>query len=243
MDRIGIMNLSSIKKTLHRVGSKRRKISDEFLRNVSGVIHVGANTGQERELYGKLNLRVIWIEPIPEIFQTLQTNLRVFPNQRAIQGLITDYDDREYPFHVSDNNGESSSVLNLKHVTDIWPSLNYTSTVLLKSTTLASLFEREQIDPLHYQALIIDTQGSELLVLKGSVPVLHNFNYIKTEVADFESYAGCCQLADINSFLARHGYAEISRHKFASRPGGGNYFDIIYEKKAGLGAIKAKLNE
>jgi hypothetical protein len=35
-----------------------------FLRDVTGVIHVGANTGQERFLYRLFGLNVIWIEPI-----------------------------------------------------------------------------------------------------------------------------------------------------------------------------------
>lgn len=114
---------------------------------------------------------------------------------------------------------------------DIWPDVNYKETILLKSTTLASLFDRERIDPSNYQALIMDTQGSELLVLQGSIPLLHNFEYIKTEVPDFESYADCCQLSDINAFMNQHGYIEFSRNKFASWPQGGSYFDIIYKRQ------------
>ena len=34
---------------------------DVFLKSVSGVIHVGANTGQERDLYAKYHLDVVWI--------------------------------------------------------------------------------------------------------------------------------------------------------------------------------------
>ena len=78
--------------------------------------------------------------------------------------------------------------------------------------------------------LVMDTQGSELLVLKGAIPILQNFTYIKTEVPDFESYKGCCQLKDLQSFLTQHGFKEFSRHKFATHPNGGNYYDIIYKK-------------
>ncbi|HSG11415.1 MAG TPA: FkbM family methyltransferase [Gammaproteobacteria bacterium] len=76
----------------------------------------------------------------------------------------------------------------------------------------------------------MDTQGSELLVLQGGLPVLDNFRYIKTEVPDFESYAGCCQLADVSEFMTRHGYAELARRQFAGRRDGGNYYDIVYKK-------------
>lgn len=211
---------------------KLKRDPDKFLQNVSGVIHVGANIGQERELYDEIGLHVLWVEPIPEVFETLQTNLRNFPDQRAIQCLVTDRDDEEYQFHIANNNGASSSILDLKHHKDVWPQVDYVNTILLKSITLASLFERERIDPSNYQALIMDTQGSELLVLKGSVPVLQNFKYIKIEVWDVEIYAGCCQLIDINSFMAQHEYLELSRHKVAKRPKGGSCFDIVYKKKA-----------
>ena len=45
---------------------------DAFLHQVSGVVHVGANTGQERDLYQTLGLRVCSIEPIPDVFARLQ---------------------------------------------------------------------------------------------------------------------------------------------------------------------------
>ena len=83
-----------------------------------------------------------------------------------------------------------------------------------------------------YDALIMDTQGSELLVLQGAIPILHNFTYIKTEVSDFESYTGCCQVANIAPFMSRFGYREVSRHKFAQRPEGGSYYDIVYKSRA-----------
>jgi FkbM family methyltransferase len=205
---------------------------DRFFGDISGVIHVGAHAGDERERYASFGLRVIWVEASPEVFAELEENIRDFPGQRAFRELITDTDGREYQFHVSDNGGASSSILEFKLHKDIWPDVAHTSTIPLKSITLASLLEREGIDPGGYQALIMDTEGSELLVLQGSLPILANFRYIKTEAANFESYAGGCQLADIGAFMARHGYEEFSRNVLATRPGGGSYFDIVYRRKS-----------
>jgi hypothetical protein len=69
-------------------------------------------------------------------------------------------------------------------------------------------------------------------VLKGAIPVLGNFRYIKIEVADFESYKGCCQLGDVEPFMQKNGFSEFSRRKFASRAAGGSYYDIIYQNQA-----------
>ncbi len=203
---------------------------DEFLNDISGVVHIGANTGQERKLYCSHGLSVIWVEPIPEVFAKLNDNIRGLKKQQAFQALVTDVDDKKYKFHIANNNGESSSIYDLKQHRDIWPSVDYTTTIYLNSITLASLFKREQISPNNYQALILDTQGSELLVLQGSLPILSHFKYIKTEVADFESYEGCCQLSDISDFMVENGYKEISRNKVASRTEGGSYFEVVYKK-------------
>jgi FkbM family methyltransferase len=226
------MLTSKIKTILQSVKSMRKRDPDRFLRKISGVIHVGANTGPERELYAKNGLRVLWIEPIPEVFEALKANLADFPLQSALKCLITDKDNVEQRFHIASNNGHSSSILDLNLHKDIWPQVTYVKTITLQSKTLASLLKEEHIDTFKYDALVMDTQGSELLVLKGAVPILQNFIYIKTEVPDFESYTGCCQLSDIASFLAHHGYREFSRYKFAKHPNGGSYYDIVYKLKA-----------
>jgi FkbM family methyltransferase len=202
---------------------------DRFLHGVSGVIHVGANTGQERDLYKKHRLRVLWIEPIPEVFQTLRSNLTGYPWQRALEYLITDKDGSEYTFRIANNGGLSSSIYDLKWHRDIWPEVKFHKTIALRSTTLKSLVQKEQINLDQYDALILDTQGSELLVLRGADEILDAFAFIKTEVPDFESYSGCCQLGDIDRFLKLHGFKEFSRQKFAERAEGGSYYDIVYK--------------
>jgi hypothetical protein len=62
--------------------------------------------------------------------------------------------------------------------------------------------------------------------------VLDAFRFIKTEVPDFEAYAGCAKLDDIQRFLAERGYSEVSRDCFANHPAGGRYYDVVYRKWA-----------
>src|SRR5262245_25207057 len=129
---------------------------NSFLRRISGVIHVGANLGQERALYGRHKLNVIWIEPIPDICEKLKQNLEDFPRQSAFQYLITDRDDAEYTFHISNNNGQSSSIFDLNLHKEIWPTVGYQETIKLKSLTLASFAQVEGIDMSLYDALVLD---------------------------------------------------------------------------------------
>ena len=220
-----------VRSILRRAKSMFEKDPNAVLKNVKGIIHVGANTGQEIGLYDQYGLGVVWIEPNPDIFETLQSNLLGFPRQIAIKGLVSDLENVEYQFHIANNNGESSSILELNLHQDIWPEIVYEKTINLHSRTLPSLLKENNIDNRNYDMLVLDTQGSELLVLKGATPILQDFNYIKAEVPDFESYKGCCQLKDLQLFLDQHGFREYARHQFAKRRGGGSYYDIIYKKK------------
>jgi FkbM family methyltransferase len=208
---------------------------NRFLRTARGVVHIGANVGQERALYDRYGLDVLWVEPIPDVFAVLAANIAAFPKQRALQCLVTDRDDAPYEFNIANNGGESSSILPLEQHRDVWPKVHFTTSITLRSSTLATLLARERIDVARYDALVMDTQGSELLVLKGADALLERFRFIKTEVPDFEAYTGCAKLDDIARFLEERGYAQISRHRFATRAGGGNYYDVVYGKQLNSG--------
>ncbi|MGC8828240.1 MAG: FkbM family methyltransferase [Verrucomicrobiia bacterium] len=207
------------------------KNPDDFLRKARGVVHVGANEGQERDLYAKHKLNVLWIEPIPDIFNILKKNIINYPEQIAYQYLIADKDDVEYTFHIANNQGASSSIYDIKLHKDIWPEVSYQTSIKLKSITLSTLIKKESINLSNYDALVIDTQGSELLVLKGTEPILDHFRFIKIEVPDFEAYASCSQLKDVHAFLTARGFKEYTRHKFAEHPQGGAYYELLFIRK------------
>ncbi len=205
---------------------------DDFLLDISGVIHVGANLGQERQAYAERDLDVAWVEPIPDVFVQLEQNLCDYPRQHAYRHLVTDQDDQPRELHIANNDGASSSILDLNLHQLLWPEVNYQNSITLTSITLSTLIERYRIDMQRHNALVMDTQGSELLVLKGAVDLLPCFRYIKTEVADFESYSGCCTLAEMDRFLSRHGFRTHHRHSFATAAGVGSYYDVVYRRAA-----------
>ena len=57
---------------------------NSFLNNVSGVIHIGANSGQEREEYNLYSLDVIWIEPIPKVFKKLKKKYKKISKTKSL---------------------------------------------------------------------------------------------------------------------------------------------------------------
>ncbi len=194
-------------------------------------MHVGANTGQERALYSEYGLRVLWVEPIAEVFDELVANLASYPRQRAIRALLTDQDDAEYDFGISSNKGQSSSLLPLARHREMWPRIEYVESRRLRGITLQSLFRRERLSARDYQALVLDVQGAELMVLKGAGDLLQEFRFIKAEAADFESYAGGARLDDLQVYLQNAGFAEKDRHRSAHDPAIGTYWDVVWERR------------
>lgn len=216
----------------NRIATKFRRTffrRDAFLEKITGLIHVGANAGQERALYAQHNLDVVWVEAIPAVFEQLKSNLANYPRQRAYQYLLTDEDQREYVFHVASNDGASSSILPLAKHRKMWPNIYYSGDIALQSATLSTFVTGEQLDLSAYQALVLDTQGSELMILKGGAGILPKLRFVKVEVPDFEAYAGCCLRGELSEFMRGHGFRERRREAFRSIPGLGTYFDVLYE--------------
>jgi FkbM family methyltransferase len=208
---------------------------DSFLNEISGVIHIGASVGQESSLYHDLNLDVAWVEAIPEVFKKLQLNIHGLKKQVAYNYLLTDKDSEFYNFNISNNQGESSSILEMALHSKIWPDIQFTHTLKIRSSTMLSMVKNEAINLNKYQALILDTQGSELLIIKGAAELINRFKYIKIEVPDFESYLGCCQLNELTKYLSAYGFKQTRKEKFAEMEGVGAYYDVLFERNSGDG--------
>jgi FkbM family methyltransferase len=175
-------------------------------------------------------LKVVWIEANPEVYKDLLRSIEPYSDQKALNALITDRNDVTYTFHISSNKGLSSSIYELHHHKDIWPAVHYVSEVVLKSVTLKMALADAAIDLRGYEVLVMDTQGSELLVLKGAEDILPYFKYIKTEAADFEIYTGCCQGEQISAFLEPRGFRLIGKYEFARRGSGGTCFELLFAR-------------
>jgi FkbM family methyltransferase len=198
------------------------------IKKLKGIIHVGANRGQERDVYAHYGLNVIWIEPIPWVFEGLKSAISSHPKQRALEYLVLDKDGETVAMHISNNDGASSSVLDLALHQDVWPSVHFTKDIEVQSCTLDTIINKERIDLEKYDGLVLDTQGSELRVLHGAGRVLRHVRMVKVEVADFEAYTGCPRPEDIAACLGAYGLKEFRRTPFAEHSSGGHYYDIIY---------------
>lgn len=207
-----------------------KTVMNEFLSKITGLIHVGAHSGQERDLY--TNLNVIWIEANPEIVDDLKKNISNYRNQRAFCALVTDETGKIETFHISNCGGTPSSLYEFGRHKELWPDIKHIKHIKLETITLQDLIEKHGINIKEFQALVIDVQGAELLVLKGAIPLFPYLRFVQLEVADGESYLGGCQLKDIESFMMDHSFGEIHRNLHNAQSNGLHYYDILYENNA-----------
>lgn len=196
--------------------------------NFKGVIHIGANMAQEADLYESMSAKVIWIEALHN--KELSNKVNSYQNQFLINELVTDKDSQEYKFYISNNNQSSSSILKLKEHKVVWPEVHYTKEVTLVSKKLDTIIKENEINAEDYTTLTLDTQGSELLILKGAEEYLKTCKEIILEAPNFESYENCPQVNDFDEFLSIRGFKQIEKQCFIKNKQK-EYYDILYKKE------------
>lgn len=89
------------------------ELKEKYNLQITGVIHVGASQDEEMKAYVENGIdRVVWIEADKQAFVRLLENLapyRKMPNLHCCEILacVSDNDDDEVDFHITDNAGRS----------------------------------------------------------------------------------------------------------------------------------------
>jgi len=134
--------------------------------HIIGGFHIGAHDCEEMHFYNYLGLKnedVVWIDAIPS--KITEAINRGIPN--VYNAVITDKNDEEIEFNIS-NNGQSSSVLEFGTHSQEHPWVVYVDKIKQKSITIDTFFERNNIDASKYNFWNFDIQGAELMALKGA---------------------------------------------------------------------------
>lgn len=168
--------------------------------HITGVIHLGAHTGEEAEDYEACGIHnVWWIEGNPKLMQELACNTTMKYGHNCINALVTDVDHGERQFNVTNANSLSSSVLEFGTHPQFSPEIKFIEHPILETRTLDSLVEEYQIEGCNM--LNMDLQGAEMLALLGASKTLEVIDYIYTEVNEAEVYIDCAKMDDIDAYL------------------------------------------
>lgn len=172
-----------------------------------GVIHGGANSGQERDWYRESGVQnVIWIEAIPSVFKELLENVHLIPGTRCFNACLSDVDGEEVEFKITNNEGQSSSFLDMQEHIIEHPTVVVTDVFKLKTKRLDTLIEENEVDIDLYDFLNLDLQGAELLALRGLGKYLNNFRYLYLEVNQKYLYKSCPLKQEIYDYLGIFGF-------------------------------------
>jgi len=175
--------------------------------NITGALHLGAHNCEELDFYDSLGLKntdIIWIDAVNQ--KVIEAKNRGIPN--IYNAVITDVDDEDIEFNVS-NNIQSSSVLEFGTHSQEHPWVKYIGKLQLKSITLNSFFERNKINCSKINFWNFDIQGAELIALKGSKKYIKYVDVMYLEVNEKELYKNCGLINEIDAFLSNYSFKRV----------------------------------
>jgi FkbM family methyltransferase len=186
------------------------------LKNIKGIIQIGANSGQETSLFSDFTSNIILVEPIPDLVNNLKN---LFPNYMVLPYALGS-SNSEMDFYLASNNGESSSLLQPFNHTVFYPNIKFDHTIKVPVRTFKSLIFELDIDMNLFDVLISDAQGYDLEAIKGFEEYINNFNLIIVEYINSSLYKNDGNLNSIIEYLTPFGFSLIET--FDENLGAGN---------------------
>ncbi|MBB6131815.1 FkbM family methyltransferase [Mucilaginibacter lappiensis] len=175
----------------------------------TGVLHIGGHFAEEAHEYFKNGVeRTIWIEANPNYLPIMEDALKDYSNYIVFNECMTDENDKEVELKISNNEGQSSSILDLEYHSIAHPEIWYIGKIKLKTKRLDSLFIEKDLDIKRYPFVNIDIQGAELLALKGFGDLLYNVKYLYLEINEKEVYKNCALIGEIDEYLETYGFVK-----------------------------------
>ena len=174
---------------------------------INGVIQIGAHYGQEDSTYKILGIKnKMFFEPLKRNFEILKQN--VSEDSILINKALGNETKNIKMFVETANRSQSSSILKPKlHLTQ-YPRIQFNEEEEVEMTRLDEI----QVDTSKYNFIIIDVQGYELEVFKGSEKTLENIDYIMSEINRDELYENCAKIDELIEFLSPYGFKLVEQN-------------------------------
>lgn len=190
---------------------------------IKGLIHVGANNGQEYQHYHKnLQGALLYVEAIPELAAIVQAKLDPRRPHYLCQAVASDTSGEIITFNIASNNGESSSMFDLGQHAKLYPGITYNATIELTTKRLDDIVQENPAEPDNFNVLVLDVQGAELKVLKGAPKLLSRVDAVVAEVSSEPLYVGGCAFHEVTNLLATAGL--VFSYAAMGNKGWGNAF-------------------
>tara|TARA_B110000483_G_scaffold120873_1_gene145880 strand:+ start:23 stop:733 length:711 start_codon:yes stop_codon:yes gene_type:complete len=179
------------------------------MHDCKGIIHMGAHRGGEAAIYDWFNKKTIWIEANPRMIDDLKDHTSQYINQKVIQALLSDEDNKLVNFNISSNDGASSSIFSFGSYKKIHEKIKMTDIMKLKSIRLDTIIKKEQINVEKYNFWVVDLQGAELLALKGAEESIKSCKFMYIEISKENIYKGGANWSELNEFLRKNKFLPV----------------------------------
>ena len=197
-----------------------------YLKEKRGAIHVGAHEGKERNWYIQQGFdKVIWFEPNKEVFNRLQERIGSVFGHKAHNLGVHDTLDKAV-LHIANNNGQSSSILDLGTHKVYYPKIKYIQDQEIQLIRLDNFFSIEGNNISDFNFLNIDVQGVELNVVKSFGTLITKMDYIYTEVNEEYLYCDCTLINEIDTYLNKFGFSRKATRMTSNKWGDAFYLKI-----------------
>lgn len=177
--------------------------------HIRGIIHCGAHHAEEFGIYDKCNINnVIWIEANPNACDVCRQKLFGINNNIVIESAIDINDGIETKFNIT-NNGESSSLLELKNHLIYYPNINVIKSINVTTKRLDTIINENDINMKNFNFLNLDLQGIELRAIKSIGNYISNIDYIYTEINRDELYMECDTINELDEYLLNKNFIKV----------------------------------
>ena len=181
-----------------------KKLVNKYNLNLNGVIQIGAHIGQEYNLYKELDIKhMAFFEPQKQIFEKLSNHISE-SNNIKLYNIALGNKKGSIKMYIDSYKQQSSSILKPKKHLNQYPHIEFHNEQNVGIDKLDNIIQSKL-----YNFISMDVQGYELEVLKGSKNILHNIDYIQTEVNRDELYKNCAQVNELDSFLDEYKFIRI----------------------------------
>lgn len=199
-------------------GIIQKKYFIQFLPKNPVIVEAGAHKGKDT-----VEMARTWpegmvhaFEPVPRLFEKLESRTKNYPNVRYYQSGLSDKSGRQEIYISSGASDGSSSLLKPKGHLKMYPTVYFDNTLEIDVVTLDDWSRENSIDRVDFMWL--DLQGMELNVLQSGMQVIPTVKAIYTEVSRTETYENQCLYQELKDWLSSQGF-RIEREEIKNGSG------------------------
>lgn len=189
---------------------------------IRGVLHVGANNGYEIPHYFDLGAeRVVAVEPLELAVKELRARFHDDPRVEILACGLSDMN-ATGRLRVAPGDGMGSGFLRAVDGSDDgW----------LEQPTRVRRGDSLKLDWAALNALVIDTQGTEMDVLQGMGDRLRGFDVLVVECSKDPLWAGEVSALEVGGFLADEGFVYHGRADYAAPASEFHHGDLLFYRE------------